>query len=68
MPVFHPPQRSHVSQGEENMLQTQDQSSEQPKQPHTGHESDELSEKELDEAAGGTVINPQPLPPRHLPQ
>ena len=50
------------------MLQTQDQSSEQPKQPHTGHESDELSEKELDEAAGGTVINPQPLPPRHLPQ
>jgi hypothetical protein len=28
---------------------------------------DEISAETLDSVAGGTVINPQPLPPRHMP-
>lgn len=39
----------------------------EPKKPTSGHKSEELSEKELEGAAGG--INPQPLPPfRHVQQ
>ena len=38
-----------------------------PKKPISGNTTDELNEKELEKVSGGGVINPQPLPPRRMP-